>query len=33
MGATLYRGSIVLAIASAAMGALAVLLAIRQWLS
>jgi hypothetical protein len=33
MGATLYRGSIVLAIASAAMGALAVLLAIRQWLA
>lgn len=33
MGATLYRGSIVFAIASAAMGALAVLLAIRQWLA
>jgi hypothetical protein len=33
MGATLYRGSIVLSIASAAMGALAVLLAIRQWLA
>jgi hypothetical protein len=33
MGATIYRGSIVLAIASAAMGALAVLLAIRQWLA
>ena len=33
MGATLYRGSLVAAFASAAMGALAVLLAIRQWLA
>jgi hypothetical protein len=33
MGATLFRGSIVLAIASAAVGALAVVLAIRQWLA
>jgi hypothetical protein len=33
MGATLYRGSVVLSIASAAMGARAILLAIRQWLA
>jgi hypothetical protein len=33
MGATVYRGSVVLSIASAAMGALALLLAIRQWMA
>lgn len=33
MGATLFRGSIVLAIALAATGAVAVLLAVRQWLA
>jgi hypothetical protein len=31
MGATLYRGSVLLAIGSAALAALAVALAIRQW--
>jgi hypothetical protein len=33
MGATLYRGSLVLSVASAAMAALAAVLAIRQWLA
>jgi hypothetical protein len=33
MGATLYRGSLALAIVSAAMAALALLLAVRQWLA
>ncbi|MGH6718386.1 MAG: hypothetical protein ACREER_03635 [Alphaproteobacteria bacterium] len=32
MGATLYRGSFALSIGSGAMAALALLLAIRQWL-
>ena len=33
MGATLYRGALVMAVGSAAMAALAVLLAVRQWLA
>ena len=33
MGATLYRGSLLMAVGSAAMAALALLLAIRQWLA
>jgi hypothetical protein len=33
MGATLYRGSLVLSVGSAAMAALALLLAVRQWLA
>ena len=33
MGATLYRGSLAMAVASAAMAALALLLAVRQWLA
>lgn len=33
MGATLYRGSLLFAVGSAAMAALAVLLAVRQWLA
>ena len=33
MGATVYRGSLVMAVGSAAMAALALLLAVRQWLA
>ena len=33
MGATLYRGSIVASVASAAMAVLAAVLAVRQWLA
>jgi hypothetical protein len=33
MGATLYRGSVALAVASAGLAALAVALAVRQWIA
>ena len=33
MGATLYRGSLLMSVGSAAMAALAAVLAVRQWLA